>query len=143
VSLISFHQTCHSSCPQQTSVSVIESDPIDNGANSSAPRQYSGTHDALYNINFNTVSDCRISAGRVNECIDVRTRLFGPLLCLNIVFMPQYLDTSTYSIGQPSSSLHLVIIAASSPTDDCSGMPIPSSGNFSPWILLAGKLAKV
>jgi len=56
----------------QITLSVLESYPCsDSGSNSSLPRQCSGPHDGLRDVQFNTSPENRISAGRINQAIDV------------------------------------------------------------------------
>lgn len=59
-------------------VSVLESYPCpDSGSNPSLPRQYSGPHDGLRDVRFNGSPENRISAGRINQAIDVGPRIAG------------------------------------------------------------------
>ncbi|KAF8804152.1 hypothetical protein BYT27DRAFT_7259594 [Phlegmacium glaucopus] len=106
-------------------VSVLESYPSqDHGSNSSFPRQYSGYHDGLRDLKFNFAPENRISPGRVNNCIDT---------------VPHKLLDSGKFQGQ-TLSLHLIIIAATTPSDESNVTYFPD--NFSPWLHLAQKLAK-
>ncbi|KAF8966754.1 hypothetical protein BDZ97DRAFT_1917274 [Flammula alnicola] len=91
-------------------------------ANSSAPItvSYSGYHDGLRDVKFNFNPDNKISVGRINSCID-------------------FLDSVKFQ-GQPPV-LHLIIVAATTPSDDDSGTGFSSSG-YSPWIFLAQKMAE-
>lgn len=52
----------------------------------------------------------------------------------------KFLESAKFS-GHPAA-LHLVIVAATTPTDDDNGMPFSGNG-YSPWFFLAQKLAKV
>lgn len=65
-------------CCIQLTVLVLESYACqDHGSNSSLSRQYSGYHDGLRDLKFNYAPDNRISAGRINNCIDVRIFLMS------------------------------------------------------------------
>ncbi|KAF9481450.1 hypothetical protein BDN70DRAFT_528202 [Pholiota conissans] len=102
-------------------VSVLESYPCqDHGVNPSHPRQYSGNHDGLRDVKFNPNPDNQISIGRINSCID-------------------FLDSFKFQ-GQPAA-LHLIIVAASPPSDDNNETCV-SPGEYSPWIFLAKKMAE-
>jgi hypothetical protein len=52
----------------------------------------------------------------------------------------QFLESAKFS-GHPAT-LHLVIVAATTPSDDDNGIPFPGTG-YSPWLFLAQKMAKV
>ncbi|KIM44132.1 hypothetical protein M413DRAFT_443176 [Hebeloma cylindrosporum] len=102
-------------------VSVLESYPCpDSGSNPALPRQYSGPHDGLLEVQFNGNPENRLSAGRINQAID-------------------FLESAKFS-GHPAA-LHLVIVAVTTPTDDDNGMPFSGNG-YPPWHFLAQKLAK-
>ncbi|KAF9530129.1 hypothetical protein CPB83DRAFT_851610 [Crepidotus variabilis] len=103
----------------QTSFFVIESS-VDTNIASYSPRQYPSSRSALMSVNFGYGLDGRISPARVEHCI-------------------QHLDGSSYNVDL-SSSLHLVIVAASAPTNDCSGIAVPAA--VSPWNVLADRLTE-
>jgi hypothetical protein len=55
-------------------------------------------------------------------------------------FLHKFLESAKFS-GHPAV-LHLVIVAATTPTEDDNGAPFSGNG-YSPWLFLAQKLAKV
>lgn len=55
-------------------------------------------------------------------------------------FLDKFLESAKFS-GHPAV-LHLVIVAATTPTEDDNGVPFSGNG-YSPWLFLAQKLAKV
>jgi hypothetical protein len=125
----------------QLTVSVLENYACqDHGSNSSLPRQCSGYHDGLRDLKFNFAPENRISAGRVNSCIDVRIFVVYHTLTVFHQTVPHKLLDSRKFQGQ-TLALHLIIVAATTPSDENNGTYFPD--NFSPWFHLAQKLAKV
>lgn len=94
---------------------VLESYPSQ-GTPSSFPRQYNGLHEGLRDLRFNGSPDNKLSAAKISSGID----------CL----------ISLESEGRPAA-LHLIIVAARTPSDDSMG----GGNNFSLWLLLAQKMA--
>ncbi|KAF8152238.1 hypothetical protein B0H34DRAFT_110557 [Crassisporium funariophilum] len=88
-------------------------------ANPSAPITV-GYHDGLHDIKFNSAPENRISPVLVNSCIN-------------------FLDSGKFQ-GQ-TVALHLIIVAATPPSDDNTAI-YPASNSYLPWLQLAQKLAK-
>jgi hypothetical protein len=122
----------------QPTVLVLESCACqDHGSNSSLPQQYSGYHDGLRDIKFNYTPDNRISVGIVNDCIQVRIFLmYYTLMVFYQIISHKLLDSERFQ----GLALHLIVVAATTPSDEIDGNYSP---NFSPWLHLAQKLAKV
>ncbi|KDR72831.1 hypothetical protein GALMADRAFT_142561 [Galerina marginata CBS 339.88] len=99
-------------------VSVLESYPCQNHGPNSLPRQYSGHHDGLRDVDFNFNPANKITTGRINTCID-------------------FLDAAKFQ-GDPPAQ-HLIIVAATTPSDDESDMGFTGNG-YSPWTYLAQKM---
>lgn len=95
---------------------MLESYPSQ-GTQSSFPRQYNGLHEGLRDLGFNGSPDNKLSAAKISSGID----------CL----------ISVESQGRPAA-LHLIIVAASTPSDDSMG----GGNSFSPWLSLAQKMAQ-
>jgi len=68
-------------------------------------------------------------------------QLVGIIIFKDLLFiLHQFLESAKFS-GHPAV-LHLVIVAATTPTEDDNGVLFPGNG-YSPWLFLAQKLAKV
>ncbi|KAF8907073.1 hypothetical protein CPB84DRAFT_1769434 [Gymnopilus junonius] len=101
-------------------LSVLESYPSQSlGPNSSIPRQYSGYYDSLHDLTFNPNPANKITAGRVDNCIEI-------------------LDSM--KAQTQLAALHLIIVAATTPSDDNS-LAFSGTG-YSPWISLAQKMSE-
>lgn len=95
---------------------VLESYPSQ-GTQASFPRQYNGLHEGLRDLRFNGSPDNKLNVAKISTGID----------CL----------ISVESQGRPAA-LHLIIVAASTPSDDGMG----GGNSFSTWSLLAQKMAQ-
>ncbi|KAJ3483880.1 hypothetical protein NLJ89_g12027 [Agrocybe chaxingu] len=102
-------------------VTILETSACNHGSPRSSPRPYLDTHQGLYTVNFDHSPENRVSPGKIDACIN-------------------YLDTAKYS-GQLCTARHLIVAAATAPSDDSTGMLIPE--NYSPWFSLSSKLATV
>ena len=68
-------------------------------------------------------------------------RLVGIIILKDLLpSLHKFLESAKFS-GHPAI-LHLVIVAATTPTEDDNGVPFSGNG-YSPWLFLAQKLAKV
>ncbi|TFK38329.1 hypothetical protein BDQ12DRAFT_735464 [Crucibulum laeve] len=108
----------------QVTVLVSETFPAQiqvHGLSPGTPRQHAGLQAGLQDLQFNYAPGNRITASMINNGID-------------------FLTSFNFQ-GQPGA-LHLIVVAASTPSQESSEVNVALNHSLSPWYLLAQKLTK-